>query len=89
MKKISERKKISADKRLLELYDANKNCIKAPISRIIYGNCKNIRDWWIKISNFVKTHAQWSYLGYIVGLGDRHTDNILLTEQAKLIHIDF
>ena len=74
---------------LLDFYDHNKNFMCRLMSKMLYECCKNANDWWIKISNFVKTHAQWSYLGYIVGLGDRHTDNILFTKEAKLVHIDF
>lgn len=39
-----------------------------------------VNSWWIKYKNFLKTYAQWCFLGYIVGLGDRHTNNILVTE---------
>ena len=48
-----------------------------------------INSWWWKYTNFLKTYAQWCYLGYVIGLGDRHTNNILVTEEGKIIHIDF
>ncbi len=48
-----------------------------------------IKSWWEKYRNFLKTYAQWCFLGYVVGLGDRHTNNILVTEQGRVIHIDF
>jgi ataxia telangiectasia mutated family protein len=59
------------------------------LSNFIYFNTESIKDWWEKYNNFVQTLAQWSYLGYIVGLGDRHCNNILITDKGKLIHIDF
>jgi phosphatidylinositol kinase/protein kinase (PI-3 family) len=43
----------------------------------------------MKFKNFSFTNAQWSYIGYVIGLGDRHPDNILISEKGKLIHIDF
>lgn len=48
-----------------------------------------IKNWWLKYTNFVKTYAQWSFLCHIIGLGDRHTNNILVAEDGKTIHIDF
>jgi phosphatidylinositol kinase/protein kinase (PI-3 family) len=87
---LQRRKATNPDRRLLEIYDgSNRRESRVRFSEFIYHRAKNIRDWWRRYSNFVRTHAQWSYLGYVVGLGDRHCDNILLTEEGKLIHIDF
>ena len=34
--------------------------------------------------------ALWSAFSYLMGLGDRHLDNILIEPKSgKLIHIDF
>lgn len=34
--------------------------------------------------------ALWCMLGYLVGLGDRHGENILLdTESGRMVHVDF
>eukprot|EP00913_Durusdinium_trenchii_P029238 g27407.t1 len=34
--------------------------------------------------------ALWCMLGYLVGLGDRHLENILIdTESGRLVHVDF
>lgn len=34
--------------------------------------------WYEARVNFVKTTAIWSVIGYVIGLGDRHGDNILI-----------
>jgi len=71
------------------LYDELKWETRAGLSEIIRFKCRNMSEWWTKYTNFVRTHAQWSFIGYVVGLGDRHFDNILMAENCKLIHIDF
>ena len=51
---------------------------------------KGVHLWYQSLMNYTKSLAFWSALGYIIGLGDRHADNILLnTENGQLICIDF
>jgi phosphatidylinositol kinase/protein kinase (PI-3 family) len=46
--------------------------------------------WYNARVNFVKTTAIWSILGYVIGLGDRHGDNILVhLHTGEVTHIDF
>jgi hypothetical protein len=46
-------------------------------------------QWYYARSNFTKTCAVMSMVGWILGLGDRHTSNILLNcVTGDLIHID-
>ena len=41
-------------------------------------------------TNFIRSCAIWSIMGYIVGLGDRHGDNILIHKgTGELTHVDF
>ena len=46
---------------------------------------------WLKVrTNFARSLAAWSMLGFVIGLGDRHCDNILLIETTgELLFIDF
>ncbi|XRB19605.1 non-specific serine/threonine protein kinase [Pseudoscourfieldia marina] len=46
--------------------------------------------WYLHKSNFTRSCAVWSMVGYVVGLGDRHGENILLdAATGSVLHIDF
>lgn len=42
-----------------------------------------------KLHNYAKSLALWSAFSLIIGLGDRHCDNILLKNSGDILHIDF
>lgn len=47
-------------------------------------------QWFEASQNFVKTCAVWSCFCYIIGLGDRHSDNILFQiPNGRILHVDF
>ncbi|KAJ3318863.1 Serine/threonine-protein kinase smg1 [Boothiomyces sp. JEL0866] len=47
-------------------------------------------SWWLKSKKFAQTVAVMSIVGYILGLGDRHLDNILIDlEEGSIVHVDF
>jgi len=41
------------------------------------------------IDNFVSSCAAYCVASYVLGLGDRHADNIMVTTMGNLFHIDF
>ncbi|CAF1368457.1 unnamed protein product [Rotaria sordida] len=46
--------------------------------------------WYISRMNFVRSTAVMSMIGYIMGLGDRHCENILIdTCTGETVHVDF
>lgn len=66
-------------------------CTKiTPVFRyFFYSNFPNPHDFLKHIRFYTDSLALWSIVCYIVGLGDRHLNNILLdTSTAELVHID-
>jgi len=47
------------------------------------------KDSPAKLDAFVRSCAGYSVLTYVFGIGDRHLDNLLLTPEGHVLHIDY
>jgi cell cycle checkpoint protein MEC1 len=53
-------------------------------------NKPDVSDWLQMRAAFARSNALWSVVGHVIGLGDRHLDNILmLKESGEVMHVDF
>ena len=56
----------------------------------IWSRAKNCETWLNKRTNYSRSLAVMSIVGYILGLGDRHPSNLMMNRRTgKIIHIDF
>lgn len=55
-----------------------------------YENYADSHSWYLARRNFTRTSATISVLGYILGLCDRHAENILVDPSTgQVVHVDF
>ena len=57
---------------------------------MIWSRSKNCETWLKRRTNYSRSLAVMSIVGYILGLGDRHPSNLMMNKRSgKIIHIDF
>lgn len=50
----------------------------------------NLQTWFTARTGYIRSNAVISITGYILGLGDRHGENILLDSTCgDVVHVDF
>ena len=60
------------------------------LKKIIWAKSKNCESWFFRTTNYSRSLAGMSILGYILGLGDRHLNNLLMSRKnGQIVHIDF
>jgi len=58
--------------------------------RVLWLKSKSSEAWLERRTNYTRSLAVMSMVGYILGLGDRHPSNLMLDRATgKIIHIDF
>ena len=69
---------------------AQSNTKGEDLQRVLWLKSPNSEVWLERRTNYTRSLAVMSMVGYILGLGDRHPSNILLDRfSGKIIHIDF
>ncbi|KZC05708.1 Serine/threonine-protein kinase SMG1 [Dufourea novaeangliae] len=60
------------------------------LAKEIWCNSINAGNWWQATKNYSYSVAVMSVIGYIIGLGDRHLDNVLVDlNTGEVVHIDY
>ncbi|EFA86121.1 protein kinase [Heterostelium album PN500] len=60
------------------------------LSRELWYSSCSTSELFLKTQSFTRSIAVMSMIGYLIGLGDRHLDNILLDmKTGEIIHIDY
>ena len=75
----------------LEIFNYTmKNTLGLDMYNILWKKSKNSEEWLDRRTNYSRSLAVMSMVGYILGLGDRHPSNLMLDRKnGKILHIDF
>ncbi|PAA73865.1 hypothetical protein BOX15_Mlig009522g5 [Macrostomum lignano] len=66
------------------------SCEGDDLAKIIWDRSPTAELWFERRTNYIRSLATMSMVGYILGLGDRHPSNIMLNrDTGKIVHIDF
>ncbi|RNF23941.1 phosphatidylinositol 3-kinase [Trypanosoma conorhini] len=75
---------------VLEYVMTQPNCEAVDVARAMWHRSHTAEEWLERRTAFTHSLATMSMVGYVLGLGDRHLGNILLSmSTGKIVHIDF
>ena len=61
-----------------------------PAPQELYCSCVSPADLWSKTRVHARSLAVMSMVGYVIGLGDRHLENMLIDlDSGEVVHIDW
>ncbi|KAL9244759.1 hypothetical protein vseg_018491 [Gypsophila vaccaria] len=75
----------------VEVFDyALQNTEGYDLSRVLWLKSRTSEVWLYRRTNYTRSLAVMSMVGYLLGLGDRHPSNLMLHRYSgKILHIDF
>lgn len=60
------------------------------LARELWCHSTGSNEWWHVTQTYARSTAVMSMIGYIIGLGDRHLDNVLVDlATGEVVHIDY
>eukprot|EP00062_Callorhinchus_milii_P009126 gi/632952733/ref/XP_007892012.1/ PREDICTED: serine/threonine-protein kinase SMG1 [Callorhinchus milii] len=60
------------------------------LAKELWCSCTTPDEWWGVTQSYARSTAVMSMVGYIIGLGDRHLDNVLIDmTTGEVVHIDY
>lgn len=60
------------------------------LAKELWCNSTTAAEWRQMVRNYSLSLAVMSVIGYVIGLGDRHLDNILIElSTGEIVHIDY
>ncbi|KAF7200875.1 serine/threonine-protein kinase SMG1 isoform X2 [Nothobranchius furzeri] len=60
------------------------------LAKELWCSCTTPSEWWRVTQLYARSTAVMSMVGYIIGLGDRHLDNVLIDmTTGEVVHIDY
>lgn len=75
---------------ILDFVMQAEHCDATDVARAMWHRANTAEQWLSRRTTFTTSLATMSMVGYVLGLGDRHLGNILLTmHTGKVAHIDF
>jgi FKBP12-rapamycin complex-associated protein len=75
----------------IEVFEyALENTTGQDLYKVLWLKSRNSEIWLDRRTNYTRSLAVMSMVGYILGLGDRHPSNLMLEKlTGKVVHIDF
>ncbi|OQR67589.1 serine/threonine-protein kinase mTOR-like [Tropilaelaps mercedesae] len=59
------------------------------LAQLLWLKSPTSEEWFERRTNYTRSLAVMSMVGYVLGLGDRHPSNLMLRTSGKILHIDF